>query len=114
MADMAMAATIKAWHALNAEDRMTVLRSDPEAIDLAWNGADDATRKRFTANRRRELGAAMVPDLEPIPTNGVDVARQARAMRYADPRDSVVRNLADEFKGLAPYLPRGMLPRGVD
>jgi|HubBroStandDraft_6_1064221.scaffolds.fasta_scaffold3442187_1 hypothetical protein len=35
-------------------------------------------------------------------------------MRYADPRDPVVRNLADEFKGLAPYLPRGMLPRGVD
>jgi hypothetical protein len=36
----------EAWPKLNADERLAIYRADPEAIDLAWNGADDATRKR--------------------------------------------------------------------
>jgi hypothetical protein len=104
---------IAAWPKLIASERLAIYSADPEALDLAWNGADDATRKRFAANRRRELKAALAPDLKPVP-NGVDVAKQARALRRADPRDPAVRDLADELKGLASFMPHGRLPRGVD
>jgi hypothetical protein len=103
---------IEAWPKLVASERLAIYSADPEALDLAWNGADGATRKRFAANRRRELRAALAPDVKPVP-NGVDMARQARAMRYADPRDAAVRAASRELEALARYLPR-LPPRGVD
>jgi hypothetical protein len=30
------AAVVKAWHDLDWDDRMAVLRSDPQAVDQAW------------------------------------------------------------------------------
>jgi hypothetical protein len=91
MTDSERAAIIQCWHQIDRADRLEVLRSDPEAVEQAW--------------RERRL--------KPVP-NGVDIAKQSRLMRYADPRDPAVRNLSREVEALAPFMPHGRLPRGVD
>ena len=89
-------AVVKAcWHDLSADERVAVLRFDPDALDLAWRAAGRATRQQLVADWHAEMNAIWEPG-------------DGQAARR--PSNTAIQDVVAAFQELSVRLP-GRKPR---
>ena len=102
---------IKGWLGLPVEERETVLRADPDALDLAWMASNDEKRRAFAFNWNVELqkmirSKLLKPGWEVKSREDKQHAlRHIAAMRRDRPGDPDVASSCAELEQLLVYLP---------
>jgi len=105
-----LALLIEEWPGIGIEDRIEILRADPDSLELAWHAATQVQRKKFTVMWRDHQNAIWNDaTLKPIGQD-VDLIRQIEMVRRALPRDAAVQNVCTAFEAVLPYVPKGRLP----